>query len=469
MLSWMTSKRSSGAANCSKQSAEQMCRTEPQESGPTLLKHRDTADHTQKANATSPELDLVFMCDCTGSMGEYIFAAQQNIRSIVERVTRSEKADVRFALVSYRDHPPEDTSYITQVHPFTSDVEVMKGYVDTMSAAGGGDGPEAVTAALHDALHLPWRAAATKIAILIADAPPHGLEPSGDGFPNGDPQGRDPLSIAREMAVQEITCYTVGCEPALGCYSFARDFMCTLAEITGGQAVALGSAALLAEVIVNGSAEEISMTMLQREVENEVDHVRHMAESAGEQLDDEAVYRRATTNLHARNVRTKQMRTDGGRMQNAHGSVWHKSEKQTLAATKVELCAVEQLDIDTNAPRLSRRRRKASAPRGMPSALASVLRRGSRDSKESCADAAPTFERRPCRSSRAATAHSDDMSFSDEEHGMYHTRCSSPRERCAASHVGSTVMSKAELAEDLITVDQVSRIAARYTHKKCGM
>merc|ERR1712178_319167 len=103
---------------------------------------------------------------------------------------------------------------------------------------------------------------------------------------------------------------------------------------------------------------------------------------------DETVYRRATTNLHARNVRTKQMRTDGGRMQNAHGSIWHKSEKQTLAAAKAELCAVEELDIETNAPRSSRGRmragavKKTSAPMGMRSAVASMLRRGSRDSLE---------------------------------------------------------------------------------------
>merc|ERR1711966_257133 len=108
-----------------------------------------------------------------------------------------------------------------------------------MSASGGGDGPEAVTSALHDALHnVSWRPNSTKIAVLIADAPPHGLEPSGDGFPNGDPEGRDPLQIAREMAASGITLYTVGCDPALGAYHFARDFMCNLAEITGGQAVA---------------------------------------------------------------------------------------------------------------------------------------------------------------------------------------------------------------------------------------
>ena len=88
--------------------------------------------------------------------------------------------------------------------------------MDTMQASGGGDGPEAVTAALAEALQLPWRPKATKIVVLIADAPPHGLEASGDGFPNGDPFGRDPLELGRNMAEQDIAVYTVGCEPALG-------------------------------------------------------------------------------------------------------------------------------------------------------------------------------------------------------------------------------------------------------------
>merc|ERR1719456_1739614 len=145
------------------------------------------------------QLDLCFLCDATGSMGQYIYSAQKNICSIVEKVVSSEQTDVRFALVSYRDHPPQDSTYVTKVFDFTTDVGVMQANVGTMSAQGGGDGPEAVTAALHDALHLPLRPNAAKVAVLIADAPPHGLEPTGDGFPNGDPEGRDPLQLCREM------------------------------------------------------------------------------------------------------------------------------------------------------------------------------------------------------------------------------------------------------------------------------
>ena len=48
----------------------------------------------------NPELDLTFLCDCTGSMGSYIHAAQQHIEAIVERVKTEHSANVRFALVA---------------------------------------------------------------------------------------------------------------------------------------------------------------------------------------------------------------------------------------------------------------------------------------------------------------------------------------------------------------------------------
>lgn len=48
-------------------------------------------------------------------------------------------------------------------------------------ASGGGDGPEAVTAALAEALNMDWRGNASKMVVLIADAPPHGIGEYGDG------------------------------------------------------------------------------------------------------------------------------------------------------------------------------------------------------------------------------------------------------------------------------------------------
>jgi hypothetical protein len=176
--------------------------------------------------------------------------------------------------------------------------------------------------------------------VLIADAPPHGLEPSGDGFPNGDPEGRDPLEIARRMAASAITVYAVGCEPALGGYRFARDFMCSLAEITGGQAVALSSADKLADVIINGSAEEISLTRLTREVEDEVQRVRA---TAAPDEDEEMIQMRACTNLQSRGVKSKQMQHDGA-MKQKNSSVWKGAS--SLRAAKIKLCKTEAAEED---------------------------------------------------------------------------------------------------------------------------
>ena len=49
-----------------------------------------------------------------------------------------EKADVRLALVEYRDHPPEDQTFVTRVNDFTSSVRSMKQWLDQCSASGGG-------------------------------------------------------------------------------------------------------------------------------------------------------------------------------------------------------------------------------------------------------------------------------------------------------------------------------------------
>lgn len=77
---------------------------------------------------------------------------------------------------------------------------------------------------MYDILHMDWRPNATKVAVLISDAPPHGLGEKDDGFPNGCPCNHDPLELARECAAQGITIYCVGCEPALSGYRHAKDF-----------------------------------------------------------------------------------------------------------------------------------------------------------------------------------------------------------------------------------------------------
>ena len=129
--------------------------------------------------------DVLFLQDTTGSQGPYIRSATKAIRDICDKIASNaqlSKEQLRFGLIAFRDHPPQDRSYVTKSFGFTSDVQVMQKNLSSLNSAGGGDGPEAQTAALAEALEMDWAENAIKMVILITDSPPHGLGESGDGF-----------------------------------------------------------------------------------------------------------------------------------------------------------------------------------------------------------------------------------------------------------------------------------------------
>lgn len=262
---------------------------------------KDAADDEKKVDSSQakkneyPELDLVFLMDCTGSMGSYIQKGRDSIMNIVEKVTASEKADVRFAYIAYRDHPPQDRSFITKVHDFTKSTKDMRHNLSLYNAQGGGDGPEAVTEALHEALKLNYRKNAIKIAVIIADAPPHGLGCSGDGFPDGNPNGYDPVKIAKEMATNGIILYVIACEPSLSNFKGAHDLMAGLTEITEGRYLPLTGAHLLPDVIIGGAKEEVSLQKLEAFVDNQVSQL----EKENPHLTEDEIHDKVTSKMNS--------------------------------------------------------------------------------------------------------------------------------------------------------------------------
>ena len=154
------------------------------------LLRRDVASAAHRTGSNNPSLtslssDLVFIQDCTGSQGSYIASATKNIEEICNHIYESGKLqareDLRIGLIAYRDHPPQDHTYVTKNFGFSSDVSEVHKNLSSLYASGGGDGPEAVTAALAEALQMQWRPNASKMIVLIADAPPHGIGEYGDG------------------------------------------------------------------------------------------------------------------------------------------------------------------------------------------------------------------------------------------------------------------------------------------------
>ncbi|TFK27716.1 elongation factor-2 kinase [Coprinopsis marcescibilis] len=261
---------------------------------------RDSGDPTRK------QLDLVFVQDCTGSQGSYISSATRNIRQICSHIFESGKlqspTDLRIGLVAFRDHPPQDHTYVTKNFGFTSDIGQVEKDLNSLYASGGGDGPEAVTAGLAEALNMDWREYASKMIVLIADAPPHGIGEYGDGFDEGSPDGHDPLQLARQMASRGITLFFVACEPALSGYSYATDFYQAITNITSGLMLPLTTADLLTHAIVGSVLENLDMERLVREVGHAVAQRIH---GNNESVDD--VAKELHEKLLLRNESTKKV------------------------------------------------------------------------------------------------------------------------------------------------------------------
>jgi von Willebrand factor type A domain len=121
----------------------------------------------------SVALDVLFLVDSTGSMGDEIDQLRQNMITIAQSVDQLPgQPDVRFGLTTYRDR---DDAYVTRSVDFTSDVQAFTLELDSLQADGGGDKPEDLEAGLSEALRLPsWRTGARiGLVILVADAEPH--------------------------------------------------------------------------------------------------------------------------------------------------------------------------------------------------------------------------------------------------------------------------------------------------------
>lgn len=189
-------------------------------------------------------LDVMFIQDSTGSQQPYINKARDEIDQICSQLLSSGNFapdKLRFGLVAFRDHPPQDNTFITQPFDFTSSTDSMASNLASLRATGGGDGPEAQSDALADALHASWNDDAAKVAILITDSPPHGIGEPGDQLPEGCPFQIDPQRIATRMASSGITLFVIVCEPTLTqSYPGARAFYDGLAAKTSGKVYNLG-------------------------------------------------------------------------------------------------------------------------------------------------------------------------------------------------------------------------------------
>ncbi len=136
---------------------------------------KDALEVRLPAGAASPRarLDLVFMVDATGSMGDEIDKLRASLRDIVRGIEQlPSRPDVCLGLVTYRDR---GDAYFVRSWDLTGNVAAFQQVLDGVRAGGGGDMPEAMNEAFAHAVQaLDWRGpATTRLLVSLADAPPH--------------------------------------------------------------------------------------------------------------------------------------------------------------------------------------------------------------------------------------------------------------------------------------------------------
>jgi von Willebrand factor type A domain len=119
-------------------------------------------------------VEVLFLLDTTGSMGDEIDQLKTTIDSVVQRLNDLPgTGEVRLGMTLYRD---ENDAFVTANYDFTNNIGSFRKALAQVTADGGGDEPEALDEAFADALAKPhWSAPgkAIQLVFLVADAPPH--------------------------------------------------------------------------------------------------------------------------------------------------------------------------------------------------------------------------------------------------------------------------------------------------------
>ncbi|HEY1016326.1 MAG TPA: vWA domain-containing protein [Herpetosiphonaceae bacterium] len=173
--------------------------------------------------------DLAFVIDTTGSMGGLIGAAQQQMVSMIRELALLADVDLMVAVVQYRDHPPQD-QLVSEHWDFSADLGSVQAVINGLSASGGGDGPEAVLDGVRAACDLlSWRPHSRRVAVLIGDAPPHGVGSGGDAFPDGCPCGDTVASVTAAAEERRITLHGLALQRQIA------EVWTQLSNATGGE------------------------------------------------------------------------------------------------------------------------------------------------------------------------------------------------------------------------------------------
>lgn len=173
------------------------------------------------------KVDLLFIVDVTSSMGSFISDAKQKMQSILENLKSEFKVDLQVGLSLYRDHPSQDTSFVTAVCDLM-EVDKIQEKISKIGVYGGGDFPEAVFDGIIDGVSsMSWRDGSRRIAFLIGDAPPQGMNESNQKCCLCGKTWGDAVCAAQE---KDVVIYSI----ALDYHDITKESFKIISNFTGG-------------------------------------------------------------------------------------------------------------------------------------------------------------------------------------------------------------------------------------------
>ena len=137
--------------------------------------------------AYDDEIEIMFVVDTTGSMGDELSFLCDELAGIITRASSALECKISLGLLFYRDKRDE---YITKKFDFV-DVTSSNGLttvvknIKAQRSDGGGDYPEAVDTALAEAVAMNWNSnSKTKLLFHVLDAPYHDKQENQSVFAN---------------------------------------------------------------------------------------------------------------------------------------------------------------------------------------------------------------------------------------------------------------------------------------------
>ncbi len=234
----------------------------------SALRTREESVSRVVANDQTNGLDLCFVVDTTGSMGDDIDNARQNMEQILSSISERTE-NYRIALVDYRDFASrtgDASDYASQVQlNFTNDNAAITAAIDQLDLGSGGDNEETVYSGLMQAVNLDWRDDAKKVVIILGDAAPLDPEPMtgytyqdilmalfnvGIGIDYSSSDSR----VLGEPGESLISVFSIGADASPSALDFFED----ISSSTGGSSADISDASGVSDAITD-SIEQIEV------------------------------------------------------------------------------------------------------------------------------------------------------------------------------------------------------------------